>query len=132
MVALSTRYDTGPVRVDVIGQEQGISLNYIHVLMGGLKAAGLVRSVRGASGGYEIARNPAEITAFEVVSALEGQTAPVDCVTEPGACARAPGCPTRAVWCRIANCVNEVLMGLTLKELAEHQTARGSTPNYCI
>ena len=132
MVALAARYGSGPVRVNTVAREQGISANYIHVLMGGLKAAGLVRSVRGPNGGYELTRAPGAITALDVVSVLEGETVPVDCVAEPGTCPRAAECPTRDVWCQVAASVDGVLKGLTLQGLTEGRRARDEALSYCI
>lgn len=132
MVSLASHYGEGPVPVDTVAQEQGVSANYIHVLMGTMKVAGLVRSVRGPNGGYELARKPAEITAFDVVSVLEGDTVPVECVAEPGTCPRAASCPTRDVWCQVASSVDGVLKSMTLQNLVEHQRGQDSTPNYSI
>ncbi|MBT3286141.1 MAG: RrF2 family transcriptional regulator [Victivallales bacterium] len=132
MVSLAEHYGDGPVRVGTVVQEQGITANYVHVLMGTLKAAGLVRSTRGPKGGYELTRKPSAITAFDVVSALEGETIPVDCVAKPGTCLRAEACPTRDVWCQVAGAVDGVLKGLTLRTLAENRPGLNETPNYCI
>ena len=132
MVSLAEHYGDGPVPVGTVVQEQGITSNYIHVLMGGLRTAGLVRSTRGPNGGYELTRRPGEITAFDVVAVLEGETMPADCVAEPGTCPRAEACPTRDVWCQVAASVNDVLKGLTLETLAEKRRGLSETPNYCI
>ena len=132
MVALAVRYGAGPVRVDVLSRDEDISANYIHVLMGVLKAAGLVRSIRGANGGYELARSPSKITSYEVVSVLEGNTVPVECVAEPGTCPRAEGCPTRNVWCRIAASVDEILKSMTLQDLADEQNRQEEAIHYSI
>jgi DNA-binding IscR family transcriptional regulator len=67
-----------------------------------------------------------------VVSALEGETVPVDCVGQPGNCSRAAACSTRDLWCQIADAVDGVLKSMTLASLAETQHQDGQTPNYCI
>ena len=132
MVALADRYGTGPVDVRTLSKEQAISPNYVHLLMGTLKAVGLVRSVRGRDGGYELARRPAHITALDVVSALEGRTAPAECVAEPGACPRADTCPTRDVWCQVAATIDGLLKGMTLQRLTDDRRAQDEAMNYCI
>jgi len=132
MVALADRYGTGPVDVRTISREQAISANYVHVLLGTLKTVGLVRSTRGRDGGYELARRPATITAFDVVSALEGQTAPAECVAEPGACPRAGTCPTRDVWCQLAASIDGVMKSLTLQRLADDRRAQDEALSYSI
>ena len=117
MVALAAHYGKGPLGVDQISREEKISPNYIRVLLGGLKGTGLVRSVRGAKGGYELVRDPTEVTAFDVVSALEEELMPVDCVSGPGVCSHREDCSTREVWCEIAASVDEILKGQTLQDL---------------
>ena len=129
MVSLGAHYGKGPVSVDTVVAEQGISANYIHVLMGGLRTAGLVRSVRGPNGGYELARRPAEISAFDIVTVLEGDTMPVECVAEPSSCPRAATCPTREVWRQVSASMEGVLKGLTVETLVRNQ---GRSPDYCI
>ncbi len=119
MVVLAVHYGEGPLGVDRVSREEGISSNYIRVLLGGLKSTGLVKSVRGARGGYELARDPAEVTAFEVVSALEEEMLPVECVSRSGYCSRKEACATRGVWCEIAASVDEILKNTTLQDLAQ-------------
>ena len=129
MVALAQHYGKGPLQIDLVSQDESISKNYIRVLMGGLKAAGLVRSVRGTKGGYEITRDPEEITAFQVVSALEEEMLPAPCVNNPENCPLARECATRKIWCRMAACIDKTLKGVTLKELAAQEPeGKGSFP----
>lgn len=121
MVALAGHYGKGPLQINLVSQNESISKNYIRVLMGGLKAAGLVQSVRGTGGGYELTRDPGTITAFQVVSALEEEMLPAPCVKTPESCPLAQGCTTREVWCRMAACIHETLKGVTLQELAAQE-----------
>ena len=118
MVGLASHESEGPVSVDVLSKEQSVSANYIHVLMGSLTAAGLARSMRGPNGGYQLSRGASEISALDVVRALEGMIEPVECVVKPGKCVRAADCTTREVWSKVANAVENVLGGLTLDKLA--------------
>jgi Rrf2 family protein len=132
MVELAIRHGSGPVLVTALAESQGISANYIHVLMGGLKTAGLVRSLRGPNGGYELTRKPEDISAFDVVSALEGDTVPVECVSDPGCCPRSAHCVTRDMWCRIAASADEILKSQTLAQLAESQCSQDHHLTYTI
>lgn len=118
MMELAAHYGRGPVPVETIARNQEISGKYIHTLALGLKSAGLVRAVRGPSGGYELARDPSTITALEAVSALEGQLAPVECVADSSVCPRAPRCAAHDLWRSVKSAVDGVLSGLTLKDLA--------------
>ncbi|MFH1143642.1 MAG: Rrf2 family transcriptional regulator [Candidatus Eisenbacteria bacterium] len=128
MMELASHHGRGPLLVGTIAKNQGISANYIHVLVTGLRSAGLVRSVRGPSGGYELARRPGAITALDVITAVEGPGVVVECVTDASACPRANGCVAREVWCEVAAAVDGVLAGLTLEQLASRQRSKQEEP----
>jgi Rrf2 family protein len=81
-----------------IARRQEISLPYLEQLVTPLIAAGLVKSTRGTRGGVSLARLPSEIRLSEVVRALEGSLAPVECVNDPTLCHRSDGCVSRDVW----------------------------------
>ena len=123
MAELAGSYGQGPVSADVIARNQDISGKYIHLLVMVLRSAGLVRSVRGPGGGYELARKPSSITALDVVSALEGSSAPAECVTDAAYCPRASRCATRDVWRDVSSAVDGVLSGITLEQLSARQRA---------
>lgn len=128
MMELAGHYGRGPMPTDAIARNQGISGKYIHLLVMGLRSAGLVRTVRGPSGGYELSKAPASITALDVVSALEGRSAPVECVADATSCTRAGRCAARDVWCDVASAVDGVLSALTLEQLAARQRAKAAEP----
>jgi len=133
MMELAANHGRGPMPVDAIAANQGISRKYIHFLMTGLKSAGLIRPVRGPNGGFELTRDPASISALDVVSVLEGWKAPVECVVDAGSCPRSGRCATREVWCDVADAVNRVLSGRSLAELSAKQRTLGDGPaDYCI
>jgi Rrf2 family transcriptional regulator, cysteine metabolism repressor len=132
MMELAENYGRGPISVDVIARNQDISGKYIHVLAMGLKSAGLVRTARGPSGGYELARKPSSITVLDVISALEGGSAPVECVSDPSFCHRSHRCAARDVWCDVASAVDNVLSGITLERLSASQRAKATEPSYII
>lgn len=124
MVELALRHGSGPVLVTTIAQSQDLPGKYIHVLVGGLKAAGLVTAVRGPNGGLELAREPARITALDIVEALEGRLAPVDCAAEGGTCGRSGDCVARDVWTDLAEAMAAALRQHTLADLAAKARAR--------
>ncbi len=132
MVSLARHYGEGPVPVHTLVREQDISENYIHILMGGLKTAGLVRSTRGPNGGYELNRKPETVTALDVVLVMEGQTAPAECVVASGTCERVADCSARSVWCKVADAVNGVLVNLSLADLSKDARRVNERPDYCI
>ncbi len=118
MIELAANYTAGPVFIGTISGKQDISLKYLHAILTSLKKAGLVRSLRGRSGGYVLARSPARITLQEIFHALEGPLALVDCVTNRGSCRRAENCTTREVWRDLSRTIDDILGQTTLEELA--------------
>lgn len=121
VLALALHQSRGPVALSSIAESQDISEGYLEQLMVPLKRAAIVKSVRGAQGGYVLARDPKMITVGEVIRALEGPIAPVACVSEefPEECRRASGCATRLVWERVRNSIAETLDSFTLQDLVD-------------
>lgn len=119
VLELALRYGEGPVSVKTISEHQDISEAYLEQLMSGLGKAGLVKSQRGAQGGYLLAATPEKTGVGDVIRALEGPIVPVDCVnrTAPLSCDRAEKCVSRIVWARVRDAVDQVLDSLTLADL---------------
>jgi Rrf2 family protein len=84
-----------------------------------LRAAGLIKSLRGAHGGYTLAHDPHDVTLCDIVEALEGETCLVLCVKQPSLCKRVAICPTRDIWNVLGNKIRETLKSITIAELAE-------------
>jgi len=129
MVALG-RAQEGPTSLKAIAEAEGLPLSYLEHVVASLKRAGLVTASRGAHGGYRLARPAADIAMDEVVLALEGAIAPMECFvhvpTERVACSH-PGessaaCSTRLLWMRVQSGVVRALQGTTLAELVEFET----------
>ncbi len=122
--------NSGPITLNSIAERQGLSEGYLEQLMAPLKKSGIVKSIRGAQGGYILAKQPKDITTGEIIRALEGPIAPVACVSEdfPEECDRAEGCVTRMVWARVRDSIAGALDSLTLQDLVEEsrkQTEKG-------
>lgn len=118
MVDLAINADGEPVLRQQIAERQGISADYVAQLFRPLHKAGLVESVKGPGGGYHLARDAAEITAGDVVRAVEGPVAVVHC-TLPGddSCERASQCVTHLLWKRLSTVMTEFLDSVTLQDL---------------
>lgn len=107
--------------VSSIAARQFISENYLEKLIAMLKKAGIVNSLRGAQGGYVLARPAESISVGEVLRALEGDLNPVDCAEIDGSgdfCEGADTCVTKFVWKRIADSINYAVDNLMIAELA--------------
>lgn len=118
-----------PVPLKAVAERQGISEAYLEQLVGALRRAGLVRSVRGSQGGYTLGRSPESITVGDIIRVLEGPIAPVDCVSEGSAagllqCARSDGCVTRVIWERLRDSMTQVLDSISLADLVAEARRR--------
>lgn len=100
-----------------IADEEELSKKYLESILAQLRTAGFVRSVRGAHGGYILARPAEDITVGDVVRALEGSLALVECSDDPQYCDRHESCVTRDVWVAAERALNETLDGITISAL---------------
>lgn len=82
MFQLAMDYGKGPIPLKYIAQKQSLSESYLEQLFSALRRQGLIISMRGASGGYELSREPDDITVGQVLRALEGDLSPADCVSD--------------------------------------------------
>lgn len=113
----------GPVsRQDIAGRQE-ISADYVAQLFRHLQTAGLVEGVKGPGGGYRLGRAAASITVADVVRAVEGPVALVECVLaeceEAQPCRRADGCVTHLLWRQVSDAVTDMLNAVTLQDLVE-------------
>ncbi len=126
MAHLASHDEGRPVPLGVIAEAEGLPLAYLEHLVQRLRRAELVESRRGSHGGYSLARPAEEITMAEVVGALEGQIAPIDCISsrEDGTlvCARETEsdhvCPTKLLWTRVQGSIVRTLTETTLSDLS--------------
>ena len=126
MAHLARSDDDGPISLGTIADTEGLPLAYLEHLVQRLRKAELVESRRGAHGGYSLARAPGEITMAEVVRALEGDIAPIECITADPAgglvCVREgeashDPCPTKLLWTRVQGSIVKTLNEMTLADL---------------
>lgn len=110
-----------PVSLTAISERQHVSVNYLEQLIAPLRKAGLVKSVRGAQGGYLLAKPAAEITVADILFTLEGSLAPSDCVNDLNeeSCSNADYCVTRMIYEKMRDSINEVVKSITLQDMIE-------------
>jgi Rrf2 family protein len=101
-----------------IAERQAIPETYLAKLVVPLRSAGVIRSARGAKGGYELARSPGEIKVSEVVEVLEGRTSLLECTEYPELCPRSADCPTFPIWAGLEKVVRDYLAGITVADAA--------------
>jgi len=121
MVDLALHYGEGPILLKDIAKRQQISGRYLEHVIVSLKVAGLVKSMRGARGGFSLAKPPFQIRLSEIIQIMEGSIAMVECVDDPKVCSRADLCVTRDIWAEMKKVMNGVLESTTLQDLIERQ-----------
>jgi Rrf2 family transcriptional regulator, cysteine metabolism repressor len=135
MVELARRDGYVPVSLSEIAEGDGLPLAYLEHLVARLRKAGLVESRRGARGGYLLARPADEITMAEVVEALEGSIAPIECISAAPdgtlVCTRETdhdhACPTKLLWTRVQGSIVSTLRETKLSDLCQTSRSRTST-----
>ena len=134
LLDIATHQDQGPVNIRDIARRQSISGKYLWQVINPLKGAGLVRSVRGAKGGYMLAREAADISVKDVVSVLEGPVTLVPCVDTPARCKRSDNCVAREAWAEIEGKMVETMVSIRLAELVRRQKELDArvAPSYVI
>jgi Rrf2 family protein len=126
MVELGRQDDGTPVALGAVAESEALPLSYLEHLVAKLRKAGLVESQRGAHGGYRLARPADEIDMLEVVQALEGTIAPMECFhADPDgkvSCSHEAddeACATKFLWTRVQGGVSKALSGTTVADLVE-------------
>ncbi|ANX13036.1 Rrf2 family transcriptional regulator [Fictibacillus arsenicus] len=114
MMALAKRSGEGPIALKLIAKEHSLSEHYLEQLIAPLRNAGLVKSIRGAYGGYILAKEASTITAGDIIRVLEGPISPVEVMDdeEPA---------KRNLWIKIRDAVKDVLDSTTLEDLANYE-----------
>ncbi len=111
-----------PVQLKHVAERQTISKKYLEQLLAPLKDAGVVHTVRGPSGGYQLARPPEELRLGDLLRVLEGPLELVECVGPEGTeCERSELCAARSLWTKVAEAIEETLNRVTLADLVVMQ-----------
>jgi Rrf2 family protein len=131
MFEMARHYKEGPVRRKDICEAQGITHAYLENILIALKAKKLIRTTRGASGGFVLESEPSKISLYDIVTALEGSIAPVECLDNKEICERVPHCAARKAWRRLHEAQAAVLRSITLQDLLDMDMENGEL-NYAI
>lgn len=133
LIDLAQYSEDEPVCITSIARRQGISERYLEQLMSKLKKAGLIKSIRGAGGGYVLERDAKDISVGDVLRALEGSLEPVECsgLNPEEGCQASGECVTKYVWQRINDSINQTVDEIKLDQLVNESKAKqcdGVTP----
>ena len=118
VMAHLARCPTGQRNAREVAAETQLPAPVVSKILKGLTREGLLESHRGAKGGYSLARRPGEISAAEIITALEGPIGLTECTVHPGQCVQESSCHVREPWQRINAVVREALAQVTLADLA--------------
>ncbi len=123
MLDIALYGDAGPVRVKEMAKRQAIPIRFLEQVMTSLKQAGLVESYRGARGGYRLKKSAGQINLADIVQAVEGPIALMECINEKekGYCDQISVCVIRDIWCDVQNSVIKSLSAVTLKDVIERK-----------
>ncbi len=119
MLNLAHNYNNGneAVILKSISDNEEISIRYLEQIVIPLKINKLVKSIRGAGGGYTLARRPSEIKVIDILHALEGSCCLVDCIEDPDYCHRVPICASYEVWKEASRLLKDYFDSITLQDL---------------
>lgn len=116
MVDLALNYGGTPVSIKTISKRQNISEYYLEQLFSPLRKADLIKSIRGAQGGYVLNREPKDIKISDIIYVLEGPIEVSDCV-EGTSCDNLQYCATRILWKKIQDSIDSVIKSITLQDI---------------
>lgn len=132
LLVLGLEHDKSVVRIQTIAQEQNIPKRFLEQILNDLKAAALVQSKRGVTGGYRLARPPEQITLAAVVRHIEGALAPVSCVSErfyeKCSCPDESRCAIRSVMKEIRQAIVQIAEKVTIADLCERSRTLAQEP----
>ena len=122
MLELAMQEDGENLSVKTVAGSRGISEKYLEQIIPVLVRSGLVRSVRGAKGGYHLVRDPEDVTVGMILRTVEGSISPVSCLDdEVNQCARCNACVTLDLWAQVDQAISNVVDHVTLADLVDKQ-----------
>jgi FeS assembly SUF system regulator len=119
MTHLAVRSDHTPRNARQVATAARLPLPVVRKILKVLTREGLLASHRGSKGGYSLARSPEQISAAEMIAALDGPIGLTECAIHPGQCEQEPSCHVREPWKRINSVVHQALSSVTLADLAQ-------------
>ena len=118
MVELAINYGNQPISIKTISERQNISEYYLEQLFSPLRKADLIKSIRGAQGGYVLSKDPKEITIAQIISVLEGPIEIASCI-EVDICENEASCATRLLLGKIKKSIDEVMESVSLQDIVD-------------
>ncbi len=133
MMAEFARNPDMPTKIWEVSQRQGISEKYLEQIVSSFNKAGLVKSIRGAQGGYVLSRPAQEYSIGEILRVAEGSLAPVSCLdADSMPCGNEKYCASRSLYKRIEDAINEVVDNYTLAQFLDEECISSRHINHSI
>ena len=104
---------------EIIAQGVGLEIPTVSKVLKLLTKARILNSIRGANGGYQLAKDEADVSLYDVIAAIEGDTAITECTKTDSLCAQEQGCDTRSGWQQVNDDIKNILLNMTIKRMAE-------------
>jgi Rrf2 family protein len=126
MLNLAQNYNNGneAIILKSVSDAENISIRYLEQIIIPLKINKLVKSIRGAGGGYILARQPSKIKLCDILDSLEGTMSLVECVEDDDYCNRTEVCATHIVWKKASSMLQDYFENLTLQDLADYENKK--------
>lgn len=119
MAELAAHYGGAPISIKTISKEQNLSEYYLEQLFSPLRRANVIRSIRGAQGGYVLCKDPSEITVGDIMTILEGPIEIADCI-DGYQCDSEHSCATKFVWEKIKSSIDNVMNSISLQDIVDN------------
>jgi len=132
MTEFAQAHGHGPRSIAEVARIEHLPVAYLEQLGAQLRRGGLVESTRGVHGGYTLTRSPDQISVLDVITVVEGEVSPVECVSHDyvsGSCLREGECASRGLWLKLKRSIDAVLSQTTIAELvADHALMESMAP----
>jgi Rrf2 family protein len=134
MLELALHYGEGPIELKEIAKKENISLKYLEQVINPLRADGFLKAIRGAKGGYSLAKPPSEICLYDVIETLEGPLNLLECLGDPKACQKVSSCVTREIWKEVSDAISKIFYSVTLEDMVnrKREKEKSNSPMYQI
>ncbi len=117
---LAERFDVGtPTTLEEVADKEQISQGFLEEIAALLRSGGIIEGRRGPSGGYLLVKNPAHLTVADVIAAIDGPLALVDCLDGNVGCMMAEKCTSRGVWAKVQKQITSTLTGMTISDVID-------------
>ena len=124
VLGLARRHGRGPTFLKDLAEAEGLPAGYLEQQLSLLRRSGIVQAVRGARGGYSLARKPSEITVLAVLVALEGPLVLAECPTGSGCCGNPEICALQELWAEGTRALNATFGAVSLADMVERHPAK--------